>query len=93
MRWMHTERALHVAVAGRILLGAFLIFASQACAWPMAVGTIGVLVLAAGLAGALIGMVRLRALMVWFISRSDGVFRVAAVFALAFGAFLVYAAL
>jgi len=93
MRWSQTDRFLHVAVAARILMGAFLIAASQACAWPMAVGTVGVLVLAAGLAGALIGMVRLRALMGWFVAQSDGLFRVAGGCAIVFGVFLAYAAI
>lgn len=92
MRSLHTPRNLYAAVGVRILAGAFLIFASEACAWPIAVGTIGVIIVVAGFAGLFIGQVRLEALMVWYYRLSDGVWRAWSLIAIAFGAFIVYAA-
>jgi hypothetical protein len=92
VRSLQTPRTVYAAVGVRILAGAFLIFASEACAWPMAVGTVGVIIVVAGFAGLFIGPARLQALMAWFYRLSDGAWRSWSLIAIAFGAFIVYAA-
>ena len=87
------DRLLMVALGGRIVLGVFFLVASEVCAWPQAIGAIGVLALAAGFVGIFVGLERLKALMAWALSQSDVVFRVWAGVAIAVGAFIVYAAL
>lgn len=92
VRALQTPRALWTVVAVRLVAGAFFVFASETCAWPMAIGTIGVLMLVAGFVGVFIGLPRIEALMDWFLRLPDVVFRPLAVIAVAFGAFIVYAA-
>lgn len=87
-----SPNVVYGAVTFRIVAGAFFIFASDTCAWPLAIGTIGVLILVAGLTGLFIGLQRIEAMMVWFMKLSDTVWRAWAVIAVMFGAFIVYAA-
>jgi len=93
MESMRNRRALYGAIAVRIVMGAFFVFASDACAWPQAIGTLGVVMLAAGFAGLFIGPGRLRLLMTWFDRLPDSVWRLLSLFAIGFGAFVVYAAI
>lgn len=92
MKSMRSRRAIYGAVALRIGTGAFFIFASGACAWPRAIGTVGVVVLAAGFAGVFIGRARVQLLTAWFDRLPDSVWRLLALLAIAFGTFVVYAA-
>ena len=89
---VQSPRVLYGAVGFRIVAGAFFIAASDACSWPLAIGTVGVFLLAAGLAGLFIGLQRIEAMMAWFMRFSDGVWRAWALVAVAFGSFVVYAA-
>lgn len=86
-------KALYGVVASRILTGAFFVFASSACSWPLAIGTIGILALAAGFSGLFIGVQRIQALIDWVLKLSDKVLRFGAVAAMIMGAFIVYAAI
>lgn len=92
VRKWHGPRAMYVAVGFRLLAGTFFILASEACAWPMAIGTVGVVMLVAGFVGMFIGRARVLAMTAWFLHRSDAMWRVWAPFAIAFGGFIVYAA-
>ncbi len=89
---VHSTKVLYGAVAARIVTGTVFIFASSTCSWPLAIGTIGVVLLVAGFAGLFIGIQRLGALLAWFLKFSDSVLRAWAVIAMIFGAFVVYAA-
>ena len=89
---VHSTKVLYGAVAARIVTGAVFIFASSTCSWPLAIGTIGVVLLVAGFAGLFIGIQRLEALIAWFLKFSDGVLRAWAAIAMILGAFVVYAA-
>ena len=89
---VQTPKVLYGAVAARIVIGAVFIFASSTCSWPLAIGTIGVVILVAGFAGLFIGMQRIEALVAWFLKFSDNVLRAWAVIAMIFGGFIVYAA-
>jgi len=86
-------KVLYGVVTVRILTGAFFVFASSACSWPLAIGTIGILALAAGFAGLFIGVQRIQALIDWVLDLSDAVLRFGAVATVIFGAFIVYAAI
>lgn len=92
VRSLQSPRSLYAAASVRILAGGFLIFASQACAWPLAIGTVGVIIVVAGFAGLFIGVARVRALTAWFLRLSDAAWRGWSLLAIAFGAFIVYAA-
>ncbi|MDP6686542.1 MAG: hypothetical protein QF680_01025 [Acidobacteriota bacterium] len=83
---------IYAGIGVRLLTGAFLVFASEASSWPEAVGTIGVITLAAGFIGLFMGIDRINALISWFAALSDTAVRSLSLAAIFFGVFLVYAA-
>ena len=83
---------IYAGIGVRLLTGAFLVFASGACEWPAAVGTFGVITLAAGFIGLFMGIDRINALISWFAALSDTAVRSLSLAAIFFGVFLVYAA-
>ncbi len=91
-RWVQSPRMIYAVSSGRILIGAFFVFASEACSWPMAIGTVGVIILVVGFAGLFLGVARTAALFRWFLAFSDNGLRAWALIAVLFGAFVVYAA-
>ena len=83
---------IYAAVGARLLTGAFLVFASEACSWPEAVGTFGVIALAAGFIGLFMGIERINVLVSWFTALPDTGLRLISLASVPLGAFLVYAA-
>ena len=83
---------IYAGISVRLLMGAFLVFASEASSWPEAVGTIGVIALAAGFIGLFMGIDRINVLISWFAALSDTAVRSLSLAAIFFGVFLVYAA-
>ena len=83
---------LHVlAVAIRLVLGAFLIYQSGASKYPFVIEIIGWLSIAAAVFFAVMGRNNFIKLMAWALSQVKSLGRFGGVFASAFGAFLVYA--
>jgi hypothetical protein len=83
----------YAGVVVRLGMGTVLVAAAQRCRLPGAVRTLGILVLASGLVGLLLGADGMRSLMQWGQEWwSPGVARGAALVLAAFGAFLLYAA-
>jgi hypothetical protein len=68
------------------------VFASEACSWPEAVGTFGVIALAAGFIGLFMGIERINVLVSWFTALPDTGLRLISLASVLLGAFLVYAA-
>ena len=87
-----SPRLVYGAIGARLTVGTFFVLASEACSWPEAIGTIGVIMLAAGFIGLFMGIERIQALTSWFLALSDMAFRLWSPGALLFGAFIVYAA-
>ena len=87
-----TPRVLYGAVAARIVLGAVFLVASATCSRPLAIGTIGVVLIGAGFAGLFLGIQRLQSLIAWWFGFPDSVLRAGTMFTAIFGAFVVYAA-
>ena len=83
---------IYDGIGVRLLTGALLVFASGACEWPAAVGTFGVITLAAGFIGLFMGIDRINALISWFAALSDTAVRSIMLAAIFVGVFLVYAA-
>jgi uncharacterized protein YjeT (DUF2065 family) len=83
---------IYAGIGVRLLTGAFLVFASEASSWPEAVGTIGVIALAAGFIGLFMGIDRINVLISWFAALSDTAVRSLSLAAIFFGVFIVYAA-
>lgn len=86
-------RLIYSALGFRLAAGGGFVFASEACSWPEAIGTIGVIMLAGGFIGLFMGVERVKALKSWFLALSDMAFRLWSPAAVLFGAFIVYAAL
>jgi len=87
-----TPAAMPVAVGLRVALGVALLIAAPDCRYPEAMRAIGIIALVAAAAGLVIGRARLDAFVDWWASRPLGFIRAWTVIAIAFGAFLVYAA-
>jgi len=83
---------IYAGIGARLLMGAFLVFASEACEWPLAVKTAGVIALAAGFIGLFMGIDRINVFISWFAALSDTAVRSISLAAVFFGVFLVYAA-
>ncbi len=80
-----------LAVAIRLVLGAFLIYQSGASRYHFVIEAIGWLSIVAALFFAVIGRNNFIQLMAWALSQVKTLGRVGGVFASAFGAFLIYA--
>ena len=92
LRSNYTKIELHVlAVVVRIVLGALLIYQSDASKYPLAIEIIGWLSIAAAAAFALIGRANFCRLMAWALRQAENFGRFGGVIAAAFGAFLVHA--
>lgn len=80
-----------LAVAIRLVLGAFLIYQAGASKYPFVIEIIGWLSIAAALFFAVIGRNNFSKLMAWALSLVKTLGRVGGVIASAFGAFLIHA--
>jgi hypothetical protein len=83
-----TRSGLYVASAARIILGALLVLAAPATRTPKTVRVIGLIVLVAGIATALIPAERALAMKDMWLSRGPEPIRIAACFPFAVGIFI-----
>src|SRR2546423_2682694 len=88
-----TRSGLYVVAAGRFVIGALLFFAATATRTPRTIRVIGLIVLVAGIATALIPAERALAMKDWLLARSPDTFRIAVCFPLAAGIFVGISAL
>lgn len=80
------------AIVTRLLLGGLLWWLADELRHPQVMRILAVIAVVAAVGILLAGRKRLDRLVDWWLSRADGVLRVSALFAAAFGAFLVYVA-
>jgi len=80
-----------LAIAIRLVLGAFLIYQSGTSKYPFVIEIIGWLSIVAAVFFAVIGRNNFSRLMAWALSQVKTLGRVGGVFASAFGAFLIHA--
>jgi len=80
-----------IAVAIRLVLGACLIYQSDASKYPYVIEIIGWLSIVAAVFFAVIGRNNFRKLMAWALSHAKTLGRVGGLIASAFGAFLIHA--
>jgi len=83
----------YFAIGIRLVLGAVLILAASDCRFPLAIGIIGILSLIGAASIAVMGRARLQVFVGWWLERPTGFIRAWSGFAIAFGAFLAYAAI
>ncbi len=90
--WRSPTR-LYTAVGMRLILGIILILAAPECRFPLAIRVLGGVAIVAAVVLFLLGEERFNAFVDWWAAKPASVIRFWCVFALAFGGFLVYAAL
>ena len=83
-----SRSGLYVAAAVRIVMGALLFFAASSTRTPKTVRVIGLIILVAGIATALIPAERALAMKDWWVARGLDTLRIAACFPLAVGIFI-----
>ncbi len=86
-------RGMWIAVVMRLVLGALLIVAAPDCRFPETVRVLGIIAIAAAVVLPLIGTERMNTLVAWWTARPSSFIRAWSLLGVAFGAFLVYAAL
>lgn len=89
-----TSAAFYLIGALRVGLGLVLVAAASASRAPRALRILGYLILVAGIATLLTGMVameRARAIIEWWLQQGSGLIRLAGLFVVALGSFVAYA--
>jgi hypothetical protein len=89
-RVMDTTWGIWAAAFGRLIFGAVLIIAAPVSQFPQLFIVLGWIAIAAAVAIFFMGRVRLRKFVAWFERLSSAATRLWLLFALAFGAFLIY---
>ena len=87
-----SQGGIYLVVALRLGLGAVLIAAAPDTRYPLAIRVLGFVSLLSGVAAALMGRRRIESMLDWWTQRSPALIRIWSVAAVAFGAFLSYAA-
>lgn len=75
----------------RILLGLILIFVAESSQFPLTLKIIGVLIVASGIMVILVSNEWIQSIINWFVDRGLFTVRIAGIFAIIFGTFLIYA--
>jgi hypothetical protein len=83
-----SRTGLYVVAAARIILGGLLFFAASSTRTPKTIRVIGLVILIAGIATALISPDRAEFLKIWLIARGPDTLRIAACLPLGVGLFL-----
>jgi uncharacterized protein YjeT (DUF2065 family) len=86
-----SRTGLYVAAAARIVLGGLLFFAASATRTPKTIRVIGLIILVAGIATALIPSDRAQLMKDWWLARGPDTLRIVACFPLAVGVFVAWA--
>ena len=82
-----------LAIAARLGMGVLLLWLADELRHPQVIRILAVIGFVAAAGVLLMGRERLDRLVDWWLARPDGILRVSAAFAGAFGAFLIYAAI
>lgn len=80
------------AIVSRLAIGVLLWFVADELRFPQVMRILAAISIAAAVIVLIMGSARLDRLVDWWLGRADGLFRVSAFFAAAFGVFLVYVA-
>lgn len=89
---MNSRTRFAFAIIIRLVMGGLFWWLADELRHPLIMRVLAAIAVAAALGLLVMGRERLDRLVDWWLSRADGVLRVSALFAAAFGGFLVYAA-
>lgn len=81
-----------LAVVVRLGFGILLLIVAESLRFSIVMTALGWIAIAAAIVILLMGPERLEKLVTWWLTRSDALLRISALFAAAFGAFLIYVA-
>ena len=84
------RRRFLFAIISRVIIGAILLAEAASLRFPLAVKIIGAISILAAIGLLLAGQPRMDRIIDYWMKKSDVLFRVASVFAFAFGGFLIY---
>ena len=87
-----TETGLYIVAAVRVAFGLLLLLAARHSRMPRTLRTIGIVIIIAGLITPLLGVERSTSMFNWLSAQGPAFMRVVAIFAIALGALIVYAA-
>lgn len=87
-----TRRGLYAVIALRLVLGVILVVAAPECRYPVAIRVLGVISIVAAGSVPVIGLERVHAMVDWWAARPPLWIRAWACVAIAFGGFLIHAA-
>lgn len=90
-RSLLTQNGLYAVAAVRVVFGLLLLFGSRASRMPQTLRVIGGVVILAGLLTPLFGVARSETMFNWLSAQGPAFVRIIALFAVAFGALVVYA--
>ncbi len=90
---MDSQNRFVMAIAIRLAMGGLLWWLAEELRHPHVMRILAGIAVFAAVALLILGRTRLDRLVDWWLSRPDGLLRVSALFAAAFGAYLVYAAI
>jgi len=80
------------AVVVRLVIGAFIWWVADDLRYPQLMRAFAIIAVVAAVGILVMGRTRLDRLVDWWLGKPDGVVRISAIFATAFGAFLIYVA-
>jgi len=89
---MNSRSRFALAIGTRLAMAGLLWWLADELRHPNVIRVLAVIALIAAIVLPIMGRARLDRLIDWWLSRSDGLLRVSALFAAGFGAFLVYVA-
>lgn len=89
---LHSRTRYWLAIGIRVAMGGLLWWLAEELRHPQVMRVLAGIAILAAVALLLMGRERLDSLVNWWLALSDGILRVSAAFAAAFGAYLVYAA-
>jgi hypothetical protein len=87
-----TDTGLYIAAAVRVVFGLLLLFAARHSRMPRALRAIASVMIIAGLITPLLGVERSSSMFHWLTTQGSALIRVVGLFAIALGAFVLYAA-
>lgn len=90
---MDSQVRFALAIGTRLAMAGLLWWLADDLRHPHVIRVLAVIALVAAIVLPIMGRARLDRLIEWWLSRSDGLLRVSALFAAGFGAFLVYVAI
>ena len=87
-----TQTSLYIVAAVRVAFGLLLLFAARVSRMPRALRAIGIVIFIAGLLTPQFGVERSASMFNWLSTQGPALVRVVAIFAIALGSFILYAA-